>query len=94
MMNGTGDRTIGTANCPRCDRNMRRTGAKAAEQAVLVQFTCPACPDMNVTCAMSTEHDQPIRLDWYFCGIEAWQPPVMSPAERAERERERLNLNQ
>jgi hypothetical protein len=70
-VSGMGDRTIGYANCLECGRAMRRTGAKITAEAVLVQFECPGCPGTPITCAMVTEDDLPIRLDWFFCGVEA-----------------------
>jgi hypothetical protein len=97
MLNGTGDRTIGYALCPQCERVMRRTDAKVVALAGPVEFHCPTCPNMTVSCAMTTEDDQPIRLDWSFCTIDKWQPPALSPAERMQRDiefhasRSRLN---
>jgi hypothetical protein len=70
-LDGTGDRVLGYAYCPQCERVMRRTDARIVAEAVLVQFECPGCQNMIVTCALVTEDDRPIRLDWWFCGIEA-----------------------
>jgi hypothetical protein len=80
-----GDLTIGYANCPGCGFSMCRKAAKIHERAVLVEWECARSSCPPVTCALTTEDDEPMRLEWFFQTLDKWEPPASSPTERSRR---------
>ena len=52
-LDGTGDRVLGYAYCPQCERVMQRTDAKIVGKAVLVQLSLSTVFDVK---SGQTEH--------------------------------------